>query len=150
MHEPNKIDDLRVVKEAKRMIALSSAKACDSIAIVGPQSLEYLVALMRSGFECAACISPHNPPICAEPIDYLFICGAMRDDQLALLVGSIGRRLRRGGAIVVQLREAGQDQVISRALESAGLFELRPVFDGSGSVLAAHRLCQPDRCSMAA
>ncbi len=132
------------------MVALASAKACDSIAVVGPQSLEYLVALLRSGFDCAACVLTDSPQCWGEPIDHLFVCGGMRDDQLALLVGSIGPRLRRGGAIVVQLREASQDQVISQALKGAGLFELRPVFDGSGSVLATHRLCQPDRYLIAA
>ena len=132
------------------MVALSSAKRSDSIAVTGPQSIDYLVALFRSGFECATCMSADNPQVCGEPIDHLFVCGAMGDDQLAHLVVSVGRRLCRGGAIVVQLRAAGQDQVIYQALAGAGLCELPPTFDGSGNVLAAHRLRQSDRLSIAA
>ncbi len=132
------------------MLSLSTVKDSDTIAVVGPQSLEYFVALFRLGFDCAACISGDGPYACGEPIDHLFVSGPLADQRLAMLVDGVAPRLRPDGTIVAQLREAGQDRVISRALGAAGLFGLPPIFDGGANLLVSHHLGQPDRLAIAA
>ena len=121
------------------MVSLSSAEVNDSIAIIGPLSLDYLVVLLRLGYECAVCMSGEEPRPCGEPIDHLFVTGPMKDDQLATIIASVGPQLRRNGTIVASLREPGQDKVIAGALRRPGLVNLPAVFAGSGHFLASYR-----------
>ena len=150
MHEPDQIEDLRVAREVRRMVSCAAASTADTIAVVGPQSLDCLLALCRSGFERAVCVSAQSPRACGEPIDHLFVTGPMTDDQLALVVSSIGRRIRPGGAIVATLRDAGQDLVICKALGELGLVVASSAPESSGRVVASHRLSRPERLAAAA
>ena len=132
------------------MVSCAAARTADTIAVVGPQGLDYLLALCRSGFERAVCVSAQSPRACGEPIDHLFVTGPMSDDQLALVVASIGRRVRSDGTVVATLRDAGQDTIICKALDALGLVAASPVLESSGSVVASHRLSKPERFAVAA
>ena len=132
------------------MILLSCAGVTDRIAVVGAQSLDYLVALCRLGFEAAVCISGEHACACSEPVDHLFVTGVMKEDRVALVVSSIARRLNDNGTIVASLRNAGQDQIISMALDDIGFANSRPVFDSTGLLLVSHRKSRPDQFEVAA
>ena len=150
MLEPDQIEDFRVAREVRRMVSCAAARTADTVAVVGPQALDYVLALCRSGFERAVCVSAQSPRACGEPIDHLFVTGPMTDDQLALVVSSIGRRVHADGVIVAALRDVDQDGIVCRALGELGLAAASPVLEGSGGLMAAHRLSKPERFAVAA
>ncbi len=132
------------------MVALSSARAADNIAVLGPRNLEYAIALLHSGFERVLCVMGDSRWPCSEPVDRLFLSDAFGDAQLAFAIASIGPYLRRDGTVVALLRDIGQDQIISNALKELGLSDLPAAFGNSGKILVSHRLCAPGRFAIAA
>ena len=132
------------------MVLLSCVAMTDRIAVVGPQSLDYLVALCRLGFEAAVCISGEDARSCVEPVDHLFVTGVMKEDRLLRVVSSTLRRLKDDGTIVASLRDVSQNQIISTALAEIGFANSTPVFESAGLLLVSHRKSRPDQFAVAA
>ncbi len=132
------------------MAALAFAKPTDRIAVVGPRSLDYVLALLRAGYEHALCISAQNPRACGEAIDHLFVSGPLEDGRLRAAVVSVGGHLSEAGAIVARLRDVEQDGIICGALAAAGGIGSAPVFDASRDLLVSHRHAGPTDYAIAA
>ena len=150
MHELDQIEDVALAREVRRMTGLASARPDDRIAVVGPRSLDYVLALFRSGFEHALCISAQTPRACGEAIDHLFVSGPLEDDRLQAVVANVGGHLGETGSIVARVRDVEQDRVICEALAATGVVELAPVFDASRDMLVRHRRYSPADYAVAA
>ena len=132
------------------MTALACARPDDRIAVVGPRSLDCVLALFRSGYEHALCISAESPRACGETIDHLFVSGPLDDSRLQAVVANVGGHLGETGASVARLRDVEQDRIICEALGAAGLAEPAPVFDASRDILVSHRRSAPMDYAIAA
>ena len=139
MHELDQIEDVALAREVRRMTGLACARPQDRIAVVGPRSLDYVLALFRSGFEHALCISAQTPRACGEAIDHLFVSGPLEDDRLQAVVADVGGHLGETGCIVARVRDVEQDRIICEALSTAGVVQPAPVFDSSRDMLVRHR-----------
>ena len=132
------------------MTALASAKPADRIAVVGPRSLDYVLALFRAGYEHALCISAQSPRACGEVLDHLFVSGPLEDGRLRAVVAGVGGHLGETGSIVARLRNVEQDRVVCEALGGTGFVEPAPVFDASRGLLVSHRRAPPIPYAIAA
>ena len=122
----------------QKSIHLAHADKDQLISVAGPDSLEAMISLCRSGFvrvECARQATCRGADGASET---LLVVGLMSAQDLASVLQRTCRLLRDGGTLVVQLQKSKDDAIVRSALNGRGMRVTSTLVDVSAGFLATH------------
>lgn len=127
----------------QKSISLAKADRYGRVSVAGPDGLEAMISLCRSGFEHVECARQATCSSADDASDVLLIAGPLNLGELSAVLQRTCRLLRDGGVLVVQLKMPSDDQTVRAVLERNALSIASTLFDLSAGCLVSHAVRRP-------